>query len=114
MTLIEIMVVVAIIGLVMGGVTVVAFQQFKRAQLKQAKSDVINLKHAIEQWKLDNPEPCPKALADLVAGKYLSKPPKDPWGKEYLYACPGQSADGFDIASAGPDGKPGSDDDIKE
>ncbi len=114
MTLIEIMVVVAIIGLVMGGVTVVAFNQFKKAQQKQAKADVKNLKSAIEHWRLDNTsDPCPKSLNELVTGKYLPKPPKDPWGEDFIYLCPGQGPDGFDLASKGPDRKPGTDDDIK-
>ena len=115
MTLIEIMVVVAIIGLVMGGVGVVAFNQFKKAQVKQAKSDVHHLKEAIEHWRLDNTsEPCPKSLGELVSGKYVQKPPKDPWGEDFIYACPGQGADGYDLVSKGPDRKPGTDDDIKD
>ena len=37
----------------------------------------------------------------------------DPWAKEYLYDSPGKhNVNGFDVYSAGPDGKPGTDDDI--
>jgi general secretion pathway protein G len=114
MTLIEIMVVVAIIGLVMGGVGVVAFNQFKKAQVKEAQSEIRNLKHAIQMWAVDNTgESCPKTLQELYSQKYLNKAPKDPWGQEFQYACPGSGEDGFDIVSKGPDKAAGTEDDIK-
>jgi general secretion pathway protein G len=38
---------------------------------------------------------------------------KDPWGTDYLYAYPGQHGKkGYDLYSAGPDGIPGTSDDI--
>jgi general secretion pathway protein G len=38
---------------------------------------------------------------------------KDPWGNAFVYAYPGAiNKGGFDLTSAGPDGKPGSADDI--
>jgi general secretion pathway protein G len=114
MTLIEIMVVVAIIGLVMGGVGVVAFQRFKKAQIETAKTEIRQLKAAIQHWAVDNSgESCPKTLNDLYAQKYVNKAPKDPWAQDFVYACPGQSEDGYDIMSKGPDRQPGTDDDIR-
>jgi general secretion pathway protein G len=39
-------------------------------------------------------------------GPYLDSIPKDPWGHEYIYRCPGlHNTNGFDIYSCGPDGK---------
>ena len=46
------------------------------------------------------------------------KPPvikPDPWGRPYYYSRPPQynpDPDGFDLYSAGPDGRPGTDDDV--
>jgi general secretion pathway protein G len=38
---------------------------------------------------------------------------KDPWGKDFLYECPGNyNKDGFDLSSPGSDGQNGTDDDI--
>ena len=48
-------------------------------------------------------------------GPYFNSPvpPVDPWGKKYLYDCPGKhNTNGYDLFSAGPDGKPGTGDDI--
>jgi len=46
-------------------------------------------------------------------GPYLEKLPVDPWGNKYFYEYPGKhNPNGYDLFSAGPDGKPGTDDDI--
>jgi general secretion pathway protein G len=46
-------------------------------------------------------------------GPYLKRLPEDPWGHPYLYRFPGRhNKNGYDIASAGPDGKPGGGDDL--
>ena len=38
--------------------------------------------------------------------------PKDPWGNEYIYRCPGQKhPEGYDLYSAGPDRRADTDDD---
>jgi general secretion pathway protein G len=42
--------------------------------------------------------------------------PKDPWGNPFRYRASGDdlhNKDSFDLWSAGPDGKDGTDDDIK-
>jgi len=116
MMLIEIMVVVAIIGLVMSAVGVFAFEAYRRAQRKVAQSDIHDLKVAVRHWAINHSgETCPNTLQELYTLKYIVRAPRDPWGREFLYACPSQtSGEDDDIVSKGPDGQPGTDDDIKE
>jgi general secretion pathway protein G len=46
-------------------------------------------------------------------GPYLAKLPVDPWGHKYIYENPGKhNTNGYDLFSAGPDGKAGTADDI--
>jgi general secretion pathway protein G len=47
MTLIEIMVVVAIISLILGGVGVMAFNRFQDARLSTARNEVVTIQGAI-------------------------------------------------------------------
>src|SRR5438105_3523069 len=54
-TLIEILIVLAIIGLIAGGVAVVAVPQFEKARVTQAKQDVGRLQQAVELWRSQNP-----------------------------------------------------------
>jgi general secretion pathway protein G len=42
----------------------------------------------------------------------FKQPPKDPWGSDYIYRCPGQKhPENYDLYSAGPDRRPDTDDD---
>ena len=44
---------------------------------------------------------------------YLQEVPSDPWGRPYVYLCPGQhNTKKFDLLSLGPDGQQGTEDDI--
>jgi general secretion pathway protein G len=55
----------------------------------------------------------PDGAAQRWRGPYLEKPPLDPWKHEYYYRFPGtHNPDRYDIYSAGPDGKEGTEDDI--
>ena len=114
MTMLEIMIVLAIIGLVMSVVGVGVFQQFKKAQKKVAQVAVNEIASKSVQFMTDNNNECPKTIDDLVAQKYMPKKQKDPWNHEFILRCPGTvNTDGIDVVSLGPDGQEGTADDIK-
>src|SRR5690606_25592336 len=83
MTLIEIMVVVAIASMIMGGVGLVAFQKYKQAQESTAKKDTIQIQQSVEMYMLQKKNKCPKTLQDLRAAGAITRVIKDPWGAEY-------------------------------
>ncbi len=113
MTLIEIMVVVAIISLLMGTVGVVAYNRFQKAKLSNAKQIVNNIKQALVHYAMDSKDPCPKDLKELYTQKLINKEPKDPWGEDMIFKCPGEhDTESADITSKGPDRKEGTPDDI--
>ena len=113
-TLLEVMIVLAIIGLIAGGIGVTVFNQFKKSQVKIAKTTVGEVSGAVQQYMMENNSECPKGMEDLVAKKNLKKPVKDPWGKELIIKCPGTNdTDGADVSSSGPDKQEGTADDIK-
>jgi general secretion pathway protein G len=111
MTLIEIMVVVAIISLVLGGVGIMAFNRFQDAQLDTARTEVIKIRGAVETYRVNKRGKCPKTMQDLKAAGFIDKIAKDPWGTEYELKCPGEK-DQIDVVSAGPDAEMGTADDI--
>ena len=114
MTMLEIMIVLALIGLVMSAVGVGVFAQFKKGQRKVAQAQVNDIAGKIVQFMADNSSECPKGMDDLVAQKYLPKKQKDPWNRELIIRCPGTvNADGVDVVSLGPDGQEGTADDVK-
>lgn len=111
MSLIEILVVLAIIGLIMGGVAVVAGNAFSDAQGDTAKNDMVALVSAAEMFKIKKRGQCPKSVQELKDAGISRKANKDPWGTEYKIICPGEHS-AIDIVSAGKDKSFDTEDDI--
>ena len=119
-TLLEVMLVLVIIAAI-AGIAVVNIGGFQnRAYERVAKTEISNLKSALESYRLEvgsYPQQLaalheqPSDLADPTKWLQLRKEPikPDPWGHEYEYTLSGTD---FEIRSAGPDGKSGTEDDI--
>jgi general secretion pathway protein G len=113
-TLLEVMIVLAIIGLIAGSIGVGVFKQFQKSQVKTAKISVKEIGDAVQQYMIENNNECPRSMEDLVAKKNMTRIIKDPWGKDFILKCPGQNdTDGADVSSSGPDKQDGTTDDIK-
>jgi general secretion pathway protein G len=110
-TLIEILIVLAIVGLIAGGVAVVAIPKFAQAQKDTAKNDCRTIHPVAEKYRVDHPGQCP-TVEQLRAEKELGATSKitDPWDTPYAIRC--QEEDVY-ITSFGPDKKEGTNDDIK-
>lgn len=112
MTLIEIMIVVAIIAMVTGAVAVVAVPKMREAQVKTAQTAARTVRNAVQQWQLSNNDyaSCP-TVSELVQDKQLDsgQATTDPWGEDFVITC---EADEVVVHSHGPDKKPDSPDDI--
>ena len=110
-TLIEILIVLAIVGLIAGGVAVVAIPKYAESQKNQAKIDARTIHPVAEKYKVDHPGQCP-TVEQLRADKELSAASKitDPWDSPYQIRC--QDEDIY-IMSYGPDKKEGTPDDIR-
>lgn len=117
-TLLELLVVVAIIGLLAGYVGPKYFGQLGKAETKAARSQIDALEKALDQYRLDvgRYPTTDQGLNALVvqptgtakwAGPYLKKEvPLDPWSKPYLYKSPGEHGE-IDLFSYGRDGTAG-------
>ncbi|MCG8415908.1 MAG: type II secretion system major pseudopilin GspG [Pseudomonadales bacterium] len=112
-TLIEILVVMAIIGMLAIMVAPNIFNQQAGAQRDAALSQISSLEAALDAYRLDVGE-YPDSLEGLVEndsgraswnGPYLRREvPQDPWGNDYIYEADGRS---FTLVSYGPDGERG-------
>jgi general secretion pathway protein G len=96
----------------------------EQARVTAAKTEISGMETALEAFEVDNgyyPE-SDGGLKDLWEKPddldnwrpYLTKPiDADPWGNPYIYVYPGKHNEhGYDLSSAGPDGRDGTDDDI--
>jgi general secretion pathway protein G len=131
-TLIELLLVVVIIGILAAIVVPKLTGRSEDARISAAKSDLNNMRTALSMYEVDNGKypTSEQGLQALLAkpagapepkswkGPYLqnmSEVPLDPWGQKYVYVCPGaKNTSGFDLFSAGPDGQPGSQDDVEK
>jgi general secretion pathway protein G len=120
-TLVEMLLVLMIIATLAALVLPKMVGRGKQAQVTATQAQIAAFKTALEAFEVDNGY-FPKSMEDLVQqpreaqnwhGPYLDKIPQDPWNHDYIYVCPGKhNPNGFDISSAGPDGREGTDDDI--
>lgn len=117
-TLLELLVVIAIIGLLAAYVGPRYFGQIGKAERKAALAQIDSLDKALAAFRLDVGR-LPTTAEGLAAlrqapaglsrweGPYLDKAlPLDPWGRPYVYRCPGEQAE-YDLLSYGRDGAPG-------
>ncbi|TDF36432.1 type II secretion system protein GspG [Alteromonadaceae bacterium M269] len=125
-TLIEVMVVLLIIGIMASFVAPQILGNQQEAQLKKAAVDIQQLESALEMYKLrSNNFPTTEQGLDALVSLPTSEPvprnypedgfirrlPQDPWGNDYQLISPGELGK-IDLFSVGPDGEPGTDDDI--
>ena len=123
LTLVEMIVVLAIIALVAVLIVPNVIGRPDQARVTVAKTDLRTIAAALRIYRLDNGDypttdqglqalvsrpttpPEPRAWA---ADGYLPELPTDPWGNPYVYRSPGRTG-GFDLMSYGKDGAEGGD-----
>ncbi len=108
MSLVEIMIVLAIIGLMAGTVAFVAIPQLQKARVKEATNRALAIRGAVSKEQIDEPTSCFNAV-ELKAKKAIEGDINDPWGKPFKVVCEG---DDVTVTSFGQDGKEGTEDDI--
>jgi general secretion pathway protein G len=117
-TLLELLVVVAIIGLLAAYVGPKYFGQIGKSEQALARAQIDSFHKALASYRLDvgSFPTTQEGLAALTTrpqsapkwnGPYLAKPaPMDPWGKPYVYRSPAAKGD-YELLSYGKDGQLG-------
>jgi general secretion pathway protein G len=117
-TLVELLLVLVILGILAAIVLPRFTNRTKQAQVAATQTQIASFKTALDNFEVDNGY-YPKGkngLMDLIQqprdaqnwrGPYMSSDtvPKDPWGNEYIYECPGRhNPTSYDLSSLGPPG----------
>lgn len=122
LTLVEMIVVLAIIALVAALIIPSVIGRPDQARVTVANADLRTISAALKMYRLDNgaypttqqglealverPSSAP-APANWAPDGYLEDVPEDPWGKPYSYQSPTTDGRGFALLSLGKDGEPG-------
>ena len=116
-TLIEILLVVAIIGTLAAMILPRLSGRSEQAKATMAKVDIeSNIASALKLYELDNGtfpttaqsmdallrKPSVSPAPSHWNGPYLEKEPIDPWGRRYQYVFPGAHDKSYDLFSFGP------------
>jgi len=120
-SLIELIAVVAILGILAAVAAPKIFGWPAKARIAKAKTEISNIESALQMYKLENfnypstdqglqalveqPTGDPEA-PNWQDGGYMDRVAKDPWGREYLYVSPGENGD-IDVYTLGGDGQTG-------
>lgn len=129
LTLLEILAVIALLGLVMSFLGREIFSRLSRGKRDSARIMIKQIEQDLDRYRFDcNRYPTTvQGLQALIAapsdtpvcrsydpGGYLSAKkkvvPRDPWDAEFEYQC--EDGMNYVIKSNGPDGKPGGGDDV--
>ncbi len=117
-TLVELLLVLVILGILAAIVLPKFSNRTKQAQIAATVTQIGTFKTVLDTYEVDNGL-YPKGkngLIDLIQqprdaqnwrGPYLQADavPKDPWGNDYIYECPGRhNPSSYDISSLGPPG----------
>ena len=118
-TLVELLLVLVILG-ILAAIVIPKFSgRTEQARITATQTQIASFATALDAYEVDNGN-YPKGkngLMDLIQqprdaqnwrGPYLQSDsiPKDPWGGDYIYDCPGRhNTTSYDLSSAGPPGE---------
>lgn len=122
-TLLEMVIVLGIIAVLLGGAISLLTSIPDAARMQQVEADFRAIGSGLRAYKINagNYPTNQQGLQALVTApekssrwtQVLDKLPNDPWGTAYSYKYPGsRKASEFELISAGPDRNPGTEDDV--
>jgi len=120
-TLIELLVVILILGILAALIVPKFINNTDKARIAKAKADVKTISDSLERFRIDTGryptdseglQPLIQAPSDVSnwSGPYIASLPADPWGHAYEYHYIDDKT--VEVSSDGPDGSPGTADDI--
>lgn len=113
-TLLEMVIVLGIIAMIMGGAIFAMRGISGQAKPTQAKTDINSFLSALSMYKINKGHyPTTQEGLKALLGKGMNKITQDPWGRDYIYRFPGKiEKNEPEIISLGEDGQENTEDDV--
>jgi general secretion pathway protein G len=113
-SLVEVLIVVAIMSIIAGMAVFVAYPELRKARVRAAKMGALAVAEAAQSYRqidhADDPA-CPTLQELIEARKLDAKRVKDPWGSRYAVGCEDEETHGI---SLGRDKRLGTPDDVRD
>jgi general secretion pathway protein G len=107
MSLVEVMVVIAIILTLMGIVGYGVFSVFNESRVDTTNIAMAKVAERVQMYQLRHGGKPPSTSQGLKSVYMDTPPPRDSWGNDFVYVTPGPKGMDFDIMSYGADGSSG-------
>ena len=105
MSLVEVMVVIAIILTLMSIIGFGVIQVYQQSQVDTTKLTMSKINQQVQIYQLRKKKlPSSGGLSEIFDGE---DPPRDSWDNEFVFVVPGPGNSPFDIISLGSDGQDG-------
>ncbi len=108
-------IVLIVVACLVGGLAIIAVvvgltvqSQLAEAQGDTAKLQLEEISRMVEIHRIKTDD-LPADLNELIKSGITKEVPADPWDNQFVYR---KKADTFELSSMGPDGKPGTQDDL--
>jgi len=112
MSLVEVMVVIAIILTLMSVLAYGVFQVFGESKAQTTKLQMMKIAERVDIYMLRKKK-APSTSDGLGAVFGKEEVPTDQWGNPFVYVQPGPNNKPYDLISFGADGQEGGEDDIR-
>jgi prepilin-type N-terminal cleavage/methylation domain-containing protein len=111
-TLMEVMITIAIIALISGGIALAVIDHFRTAKIKNAHTDAAALRNGVKTSWIEHASAACPTVTELIENGTLDENSRrtDPWGGPWQISCDGTKVA---VSSSGPDGEAGTPDDIR-
>ena len=113
MTLLEIMVVIAIIGILSSAIGVSVVTYMEKAKVDATRAQLRSVANAVELYAVEND--WPTDLREILDAKMIKERQlQDPWKQDLIYSYPASRGNDnrYDLCSKGADKVEGNDDDV--
>jgi general secretion pathway protein G len=106
MSLVEVMVVIAIILTLMGILMLGVFRAYNNSKVQTTRLTMTKVNQEVELYILRKKKP--PSTSDGLVEAYGGDPvPKDSWDHDFVYVSPGPDGQPYDLISLGSDGQEG-------
>jgi hypothetical protein len=102
-----------VVAMLLAPIVIRATCRFRYERQAATRATMVNLELAVVKFDVDH-DRCPRSMAELIGGGYVTRAPLDGWHHPLILTCPSRHEwRAADVISAGLDGRFNTADDLR-